>query len=122
VRGLGELEAGVMDRLWEWRTATVRDVLEDLQKDRGIAYTTVMTVMDNLHTKGWLARERDGKAWRYTPTASRAEFSARLMREALEGGEAEQGAVFSHFLAQISEEEAQALRAALRRMGRGRSK
>jgi len=117
---LGELEAVVMDRLWDWgTTATVRDVVDDLRQHRQIAYTTVMTVMDNLHTKGWLSRERDGKAWRYQPTATRAEYTARLMREALDGDD-DRAAVFSHFLAQMSDEESQTLRAAIRRLPRRR--
>lgn len=58
MRRLGELEAVIMDRLWSWaRPVTVREVLEDLQRSRTIAYTTVMTVMDNLYKKGILARE-----------------------------------------------------------------
>jgi predicted transcriptional regulator len=118
VRGLGELEAFVMDRLWDRGTsATVRDVLADLQQHRQIAYTTVMTVMEHLHTKGWLSRERDGKAWRYEPTATRAECSARLMREALDT-DADHAVVFSHFVAQMSADEFGTLRAVLRRMAR----
>jgi len=42
----------------------------------------VMTVMDNLHRKGWLRRERDGRAWRYEPTGSRSGYTAALMNEA----------------------------------------
>ncbi|WP_246090443.1 BlaI/MecI/CopY family transcriptional regulator [Nonomuraea deserti] len=38
------------------RPASVGDVLEHLQKDRPLAPTTVMTVMDKLHTKGLLKR------------------------------------------------------------------
>ncbi len=118
MRELGELEAVVMDRLWEWGTsATVRDVVDELQQHRQIAYTTAMTVMEHLYTKGWLARERDGKAWRYEPTATRAECSARLMREALDS-DADHAEVFSHFLAQMSAAESRTLRAVLRRMVR----
>ena len=69
-----------------------------------IAYTTVMSTMDNLHTKGWLARERDGKAYRYWPTLSREQHSARLMREALDGGGSPE-LVLHHFVEQIGVEE-----------------
>ena len=49
MRQFGELEAVIMNRLWAWgRPALVREMVDDLQKDRQIAYTTVMTVMDNL--------------------------------------------------------------------------
>src|SRR5258708_39850242 len=77
MRQLGELEAVIMDRLWEWgRPALVREVLDDLRKDRPLAYTTVMTVMENLHRKGWLRRDRDGRAWRYEPAGSRSGYSS----------------------------------------------
>jgi len=48
---LGDLEVQVMRRIWARREpVTVREVLGDLQRDRNIAYTTVMTVMGNLAT------------------------------------------------------------------------
>jgi predicted transcriptional regulator len=113
VRGFGELEAVIMHRVWDHDGAvTVRDLFDELREARPIAYTTVMSTMDNLHRKGWLARERDGKAYRYTPVASREEYSARLMREALaEAGDTE--AVLSHFVASMDGGQAEALRAAL---------
>ena len=53
MRQLGELEAVIMDRLWEWgRPALVREMVDDLHDERPLAYTTVMTVMENLHRKG----------------------------------------------------------------------
>jgi len=109
-----------MDRLWSWdRPSTVRDVVDDLREEREIAYTTVMTVMDNLHRKGWLEREREGRAYVYRPVASRQEYSARLMREALDASrDADETLV--HFLAQMSDDESAALRRALRRRPRRR--
>lgn len=48
-----------MTRIWRWnRPVTVREVLNDLKKERSIAYTTVLTVMGNVHSKGWLRRSR----------------------------------------------------------------
>jgi predicted transcriptional regulator len=113
VRGFGDLEAVVMDRVWSHDgPVTVRELFDELSGQRSIAYTTVMSTMDNLHRKGWLARERDGKAYRYTAVASREEYSARLMREALaEAGDTE--AVLSHFVATMDDAESAALRAAL---------
>jgi predicted transcriptional regulator len=113
VRGFGELEAVVMDRVWEHGgPVTVRELFDELRQHRAIAYTTVMSTMDNLHRKGWLARDKDGKAYRYTPVASRDEYSARLMREAMaEAGDTE--AVLSHFVAQMDGAQSRALRAVL---------
>jgi predicted transcriptional regulator len=121
IRGFGELEAVIMDRMWSRDSAiptTVRELFDELATERNIAYTTVMSTMDNLHTKGWLARERDGKAYRYWPTLSREQHSARLMREALDGGGSPE-LVLQHFVEQIGAEESERLRSVLRRLPKG---
>jgi predicted transcriptional regulator len=119
VRGFGDLEAVVMNRVWDHvGPVTVRELFDELRLERGIAYTTVMSTMDNLHRKGWLARDKDGKAYRYTAVATREEYSARLMREAMsEAGDTE--AVLSHFVAQMDGEESSVLRAVLRKLTEG---
>ena len=118
MRGFGELEAVVMDRVWEHDgPVTVRELFDELRRERPIAYTTVMSTMDNLHRKGWLARDKDGKAYRYTAVASRDEYSARLMREAMaEAGDTE--AVLSHFVAAMDGDQSQVLRAVLDKLTR----
>lgn len=113
-RGLGDLEATVMDRVWASADgATVRDIFEQLTDARQIAYTTVLSTMDNLYRKGWVRRDREGKAYRYWPTVTREERSAQLMRAAFDsGGNTE--AVLAFFVDQMSAEESAQLRAALR--------
>ncbi len=116
MRGFGDLETVIMHRVWDHeRPVTVRELLDELQQERAIAYTTVMSTMDNLHRKGWLARAKDGKAYRYAATASREEYSARLMREALDGG-GDTEMVLSHFVAQMGGQESEVLRAVVRRL------
>jgi predicted transcriptional regulator len=119
VHGLGDLEAVIMHRVWDHGgPVTVRELFDELRRERVIAYTTVMTTMDNLYRKGWLARVKEGKAYRYSATASREEYSARLMREALaDGGDTQ--AVLSHFVAQMDGEESEVLRAVVRRLAGG---
>ena len=113
MRQLGELEAVIMDRLWEWgRPALVREVLDDLRKDRPLAYTTVMTVMENLHRKGWLRRDRDGRAWRYEPAGSRSGYTAALMSDAL-ATSPDRSTALRHFALQMSPHDAALLREAL---------
>jgi predicted transcriptional regulator len=116
VRGFGDLEAVIMHLVWDHDSpVTVRELLEELQRDRVIAYTTVMSTMDNLHRKGWLARAKAGKAYRYTATASREEYSARLMSEALAGG-GDTEVVLSHFVAEMGGAESEVLRDVVRRL------
>ena len=108
-----------MQMVWDHGgPVTVRDLFSKLSGEREIAYTTVMSTMDNLHRKGWLARIKEGKAYRYTATASREEYSARLMREAMaESGDTE--AVLRHFVAQMDGQESQVLGAVLRKLAGG---
>ncbi|MFI6785967.1 BlaI/MecI/CopY family transcriptional regulator [Nonomuraea sp. NPDC050383] len=113
IRGLGELESAIMDRMWaRRRPASVREVFEDLKQERTIAYTTVMTVMDKLHTKGLLKRRPVGRAYVYEPVASKEAYTADLMRTVLAGG-GNQAATLVHFLERLTPEEAAALEAAL---------
>ncbi|MGW4309011.1 BlaI/MecI/CopY family transcriptional regulator [Streptomyces californicus] len=113
-RQLGDLEDAVMTRVWQWnRPVTVREVLEDLQQERSIAYTTVMTVMDNLHQKGWVRREVDGRAYRYTAVSTRAAYSAALMNDAWSRSDNPAAALVA-FFGMMSPEQREALRDAVR--------
>ena len=113
MRRFGDLEAVIMDRLWEWgRPVLVREVVDDLRDERSLAYTTVMTVMENLYRKGWLRRERDGRAWRYEPTGSRSGYTAALMNDAL-ATSADHRTALAHFALQMSPHDAAMLRDAL---------
>ncbi|MCN9241710.1 BlaI/MecI/CopY family transcriptional regulator [Streptomyces sp. RY43-2] len=113
-RPLGELEDAVMTRVWKWnRPVTVREVLEDLQQDRSIAYTTVMTVLDNLHQKGWVRREAEGRAYRYEAVSTRAAYAAALMNDAWAQSDNPAAALVA-FFEMMSDEQRQTLRDAVR--------
>ncbi|MDT0392750.1 BlaI/MecI/CopY family transcriptional regulator [Streptomyces sp. DSM 41921] len=113
-RPLGELEDAVMSRVWKWnRPVTVREVLEDLQKERSIAYTTVMTVLDNLHQKGWVRREAEGRAYRYEAVSTRAAYAAALMNDAWSQSDNPAAALVA-FFGMMSEEQRRALSDAVR--------
>lgn len=106
-----------MTRVWQWnRPVTVREVLEDLQQERSIAYTTVMTVMDNLHQKGWVRREVDGRAYRYTAVSTRAAYAAALMNEAWSQSDNPAAALVA-FFGMMSPEQRESLRDAVRMVG-----
>jgi predicted transcriptional regulator len=112
-RQLGQLEAVIMERLWSWeRPVAVREVLDDLRRDRPIAYTTVMTVMNNLHRKGLLTREMHGRAYRYQPARSREEHHAELMGQVL-AGSGDRAATLMLLVEQMPPDEVARLRAAL---------
>lgn len=113
MNALGPLEAAVMDVLWRaTEPVRVRDVLDALAPQRNLAYTTVMTVLDNLHRKGWVVRQLDGKAYRYEPVCSREEAAAQAMRDVLDAT-GDPAAVLLHFARSASRKELTALRRAL---------
>jgi predicted transcriptional regulator len=109
VREFGELETAIMDVMWAGDQAyVVREVRERMCYDRTVAYTTVMTVMNILHRKGVLRREKHGRAWRYWPIEAREEHDARLMAEVLRSG-GNEGVTMRHFLERVSDQEMESL-------------
>ena len=65
---LGPLGRRVMDHLWRRGDSTVAEVVEALNatSTRPLAYTTVMTILARLHERGYVARVREGRHFRYT--------------------------------------------------------
>lgn len=113
LRPFGELESAVMDRVWAaGRPLSVREVLDELRGERTLAYTTVMTVMDNLHRKGWLTRQQEGRAYLYRPAASRESYAAGLMSQAFAHA-SDPAATLLRFVEALSPAEAATLRHAL---------
>ena len=102
---LHELEAEVMEELWRSGEASVRSVMEALNKPRkkDRAYTTYMTILSRLYRKGALERRREGKTDHYAPRYAREEYQALRARSEVEGLVAEYGDVaLSHFAQQMA--------------------
>jgi predicted transcriptional regulator len=110
VRSFGELEAAIMDRIWAApRPVLVREIWAGLRPEREPAYNTVLTVVEILYRKGWLAREKDGRAYRYRATVTRENYTAGLMGEALEAS-TDRVAALRSFVERIDPAEARELR------------
>jgi predicted transcriptional regulator len=97
---LGELETVVLETLWSSKTPlSVREVLERVKRRPPLAYTTILTVLDRLHDKGLVAREKDGNAFRYWPEMSREQWLGDRAAEVLTRGRGGlDGAVLMAFL------------------------
>jgi predicted transcriptional regulator len=109
----GELEAAIMEVVWSASKAiTVREIRDRLARDPVPAYNTVLTVTEILYRKDWLAREKHGKAFRYWPAASREDYTARLMDEALDSA-TDRTAALVHFMGGMTPEEMTEIRLAL---------
>ena len=117
-RAAGSLEAAVLNVLWEvgepLNPAQVRERLI-ARGDAGAdepAYTTVVTVLSRLHEKNALARERDGRAYRYAPVADETGLAARRLSAMLDAAK-DRRAVLSKFVRDLSDNDEQLLRAVL---------
>ncbi|HEV2451960.1 MAG TPA: BlaI/MecI/CopY family transcriptional regulator [Streptosporangiaceae bacterium] len=114
MREFGDLESAIMNVMWAAeRPHTVREVRERMSYPRTVAYTTVMTVMDILHRKGVLRRDKQGRAWRYWPAEAREEHAARLMAEVLHSG-GNAVATMRRFVERVSDDDVESLRRAVR--------
>ena len=82
---LGTAELEVLKALWERRRATVRQVLNQLhEQGRGVAYTTVLTVLTRLEQKGFVTSDKSGMAYVYRPTVTRAKVTKSRLRSLIE--------------------------------------
>lgn len=79
-----ELETVIMKEVWKRREATVRDVHEALYPQRKMAYTTVLTTMQNLEKKGFLQRKASGRTHIYSPQISAKTVKQNVLRDILD--------------------------------------
>ena len=96
---MGELEAEVMDVLWDaGGPLTPGQVHELMLAERPLAYTTVMTILVRLWRKGRLDRQPAGRAYAYQPLKSREAYAASRMDEVL-GATKDRPLALSYFIA-----------------------
>lgn len=74
-------ELAIMKVIWRREQATVRDVYETLRERRAIAYTTVMTMMNVLEEKGYLAKARVDRAYVYRPTRPQQQVVGQMVTD-----------------------------------------
>jgi len=79
----GHLERAVMEVVWRGAPVNVRDVQQQLP--RPAAYTTVMTTLDRLFKKGFVARVRRGRAFLYSAAYTRDQVEAAVAAGLLTG-------------------------------------
>jgi BlaI family penicillinase repressor len=74
-------ELAIMKIVWRLQSVTVRDVYEALRAKRRVAYTTVMTMMNILETKGYLNKDTRDRAYRYRPAHPERAVITAMVRE-----------------------------------------
>ena len=79
----GELEAKLVEVVWELEQASVQDVIDHLGGN--LNYKTTMTVLNRLTEKGVLKRCKEGRAFVYTATASKQDLLAGVFDQMVRG-------------------------------------
>lgn len=80
---LTDAELKLMDALWEYKSATIGDVVAALPADEPLAYNTVLTTMRILEKKGYVRHTKDGRAHVYHPLVGRAEAQDSAVKHML---------------------------------------
>jgi predicted transcriptional regulator len=79
------LELLCLRALWRLGEGTVHDVRKAVSKERVLAYTTVMTLLDRLEKRGCVARRKPGRSYVYRPKVSRDAMREHALKHLLEG-------------------------------------
>lgn len=115
--GLSDLEREVMEVVWGHDgEVSVRQVAElvNAESEKQRAYTTFMTILSRLHTKGIVERRRESKSDLYRPTVSRETYLEQRARTEIDALVGEYGDIaLAQFARQVSEagqDEAERLR------------
>ena len=117
---LGELQHAIMAVLWSRGEATTADVHEALRDARGLAFTTIATMLRKMEDKGVVAHRVFGRQFVYRPTVSEDQVRRSMVGELVErlfGGDPK--ALVAHLVSEheIEPDELPALR---RRLGPAR--
>ena len=82
---LSKAETRILEQYWKLGTASVREVLESLQEDERVAYTTVQTLVYRLEEKGALKKvKKIGNAQLFQPALDQSQYRSRLVRDLLD--------------------------------------
>lgn len=81
---LGELQHAIMRVLWLREEATVAEVHEALHEERGLAPTTIATMLRKMEDKGVVDHHVEGRHFIYRPVVSEDEVRSSMVGELLD--------------------------------------
>lgn len=119
-----ELELEILKVLWRIGPATVRQIRDELAAMRDLAYTTVMTMMTIMDTKGYVTRVKDGRSFIYEATYQEQKASKNMLQDVVDrlfGGSTK--AVMQHLIetSELDEAELKQIRSLINRKARGKA-
>ena len=112
MESLGELERTALEQLWDAAEPLTPGSLRErlaTGDQRGLALTTVMTVLSRLEKKGFVARDRSVRPATYAPVHAREDYVAEVMHDAL-GAAGDRTEALARFVGRATADETAALR------------
>jgi BlaI family transcriptional regulator, penicillinase repressor len=76
-----EVELEILTSLWARGEATVREIHDDVSRERALGYTSVLKTLQIMTEKGLVLRTVAGKAHLYRATASQEDTQSQLLRD-----------------------------------------
>ena len=122
---LGDLQLAIMRVLWDGGEASAAEVHRALWEDRGLAPTTIATMLVKMERKGVVTHRPEGRRYLYRPTVSEAEVTRSMVGQLAERlFQGDVHALVSHLLAEHESEQDELgeLKALIERMEQGRTK
>ena len=110
---LGKLQNSVMEAVWSLGEATTRQVWEQLNRKRPLAYTSVLSIMQRLERAGWLRHRVEGRTYVYEAALSREQEGRRSLKDFIQNVfQGNSQVVFQHLIEDetLSERDLLALR------------
>jgi len=77
---LSPLEQEVMKIVWELKACSIRDVVQKLNQDKKLAYTTVATLLQRLFEKGLVNRNSQDTVLAYTPKVTKETYGKKMAK------------------------------------------
>lgn len=81
---LGDVELEILQIVWRLGEASVKDVQLEIQKNRSVAYTSVMTMMQLLSKKGYLSHRKQSRSYIYTANIDPETVKSGLLQRTLD--------------------------------------
>ncbi len=77
----GELETQILKQIWVKKECSAREITDEINKKRGIALTTVSTILERLFEKGLVDRKKIGGRVKYLPKVSEEIYTTKIVKQ-----------------------------------------
>jgi len=81
---LTEVELELMTILWRLKEASVAEIIDELPKDRKLAYTSVSTIIRILEQKEIITSKKEGRGHIYSPLIQKSDYESKALKHVVD--------------------------------------